>query len=234
MITSKMKVTDVVKAYPKVVEIFNDFHIDYCCGGKDRLEDALQELGIDSKSFIELLNKKLITEASGVEQGQVLEVERLMQMEVPELIDYIYDTHHIKERKLLAEIDELMNKVLLAHYEHHLEQLIPLHGLFSDLRKELQQHFAKEEKLIFPYMKKHYRDIGDDKYVKELEDEHEAAGEIIKEIEKITNDFTPPEDGCASYRLTFQKLQELIKDIYIHIFTENSLLFQKYEGGVSL
>ena len=54
MITTNMKVTDVVKAYPRAVEIFNDFHIDYCCGGK---EDALQELRIDSKSFIELLNK---------------------------------------------------------------------------------------------------------------------------------------------------------------------------------
>lgn len=234
MITNNMKVTDVVKAYPRAVEIFNDFHIDYCCGGKDRLEDALQELRIDSKSFIELLNKKLITQENGADQGQVLEVERLMQMEVPELIDYIIDTHHIKERKLLEEIDELINKVLLAHYEHHQEQLIPLHGLFSDLRKELQQHFAKEEKIILPYMKKHYKDKGDYTYVKELEEEHEAAGEIIKEIEKCTNDFTPPEDGCTSYRLTFQKLSELIKDIYIHIFTENSLLFQKYEGGVSL
>lgn len=234
MITNNMKVTDVVKAYPKAVEIFNDFHIDYCCGGKDRLEDALQELGIDSKSFIELLNKKLITEANEAEKGQVLEVERLMQMEVPELIDYIIATHHTKERKLLAEIDELMNKVLLAHYEHHQEQLIPLHGLFSDLRKELQQHFVKEEKLIFPYMKKTFLDKGNIEYVKELEDEHEAAGNLIKEIEICTNHFTAPEDGCATYHLTFQKLHDLVKDIYIHIFTENSLLFQKYEGGISL
>lgn len=60
MLTGKMKVTDVVKAYPQVIEIFNDFHIDYCCGGKDALDDALQELGIKSKSFIELLNKKLV------------------------------------------------------------------------------------------------------------------------------------------------------------------------------
>jgi len=155
-------------------------------------------------------------------------------MEVPELIDYIIETHHIKERKLLEEVDELMNKVLLAHYINHQEQLIPLHGLFSDLRKELQQHFAKEEKLIFPFMIKGATNKSDIQYIKELENEHEAAGEIIKAIEKCTNDFTPPEDGCASYRLTFQKLQELIKDIYIHIFTENSLLFQKYEGGLSL
>ncbi|WP_099467169.1 DUF542 domain-containing protein [Konateibacter massiliensis] len=232
MITNDMKVTDVVKAYPRAVEIFNDFHIDYCCGGKDRLEDAVEELGIDPKSFIELLNKKLVKEGSHTENREVLEVGRLSEMEVPELIDYIVDTHHTKERKLLAEIDGLINKVLLAHYEHHQEQLVSLHGLFSDLRKELQEHFAKEEKLTFPYMKKTYLGGGSPAYVKELEDEHEAAGSIIKEIEVCTNDFTAPEDGCASYHLTFQKLHELVKDVYIHIFTENALLFQKYEGGI--
>jgi len=69
-------------------------------------------------------------------------------------------------------------------------------------------------------------------YVKDLEDEHEAAGNLIKEITACTNDFTAPEDGCASYRLAFKKLQELVNDVYIHIFTENSLLFPKYEGGI--
>lgn len=231
MITGKMKVTDVVKAYPEAVEIFNDFHIDYCCGGTDALEEAVQKLGIESKSFIELLNKKLVNKPHKSNKGQVLAVEHLAEMDIPDLIDYIINTHHSKERILLAEIDELINKVLLAHYEHHQEQLVPLHGLFSDLKKELQEHFAKEEKLIFPYMKKNFNGKQDTEYVKELEDEHEAAGNLIKEITACTNDFTAPKDGCASYRLAFQKLHELVKDVYIHIFTENSLLFPKYEGG---
>lgn len=232
MITGKMKVTDVVKAYPEAVEIFNDFHIDYCCGGKNDLEIALQELGIESKSFIELLNKKLVNKPRKSNKGQGLAMERLTEMDVPDLIDYIIDTHHSKERTLLAEIDELINKVLLVHYEDHQEQLVPLHGLFSDLRKELQEHFAKEEKLIFPYMKKTFTGDKNAGYVKELEDEHEGAGNLIKEITACTNDFTPPKDGCASYRLVFQRLEELVKDVYIHIFTENSLLFPKYEGGI--
>jgi regulator of cell morphogenesis and NO signaling len=192
----------------------------------------MQELGIESKSFIELLNKKLVNQAHKSNKGQVPAVERLTEMEVPDLIDYIIDTHHSKERRLLAEIDELINKVLLVHYEHHQAQLVPLHGLFSDLRKELQEHFAKEEKLIFPYMKKNYTGDKGVGYVKDLEAEHEAAGNLIKEITACTNDFIAPEDGCTSYRLVFQKLQELINDVYIHIFTENSLLFQKYEGGM--
>ncbi|PWJ51070.1 DUF542 domain-containing protein [Faecalicatena contorta] len=226
MITNNMKITDIVKAYPKAIEIFNDFHIDYCCGGKELLEDAVEELGIDSKSFIELLNRKLTGEGASPEKGQILEVDKLMEMSVPELIDYIIVTHHTKERVLLAEVDELLNKVLLAHYVHHQEQLVPLHELFSDLRKELQEHFAKEEKLIFPYMRQKATGSNDE-YVKELEDEHEAAGNLIKQIEACTNEFTVPKDGCATYHLTFQKLHELVKDIYIHIFIENSLLFQK-------
>ena len=232
MITGKMKISDVIKAYPGAVEIFNDFHIDYCCGGKDALEEAIQKLGIESKSFIELLNKKIVNQPQKSNKGQVLAVERLSEMEVPDLIDYIIETHHSKERILLSEIDELIYKVLLAHYEHHQTQLVPLHGLFSDLRKELQEHFAKEEKLIFPYMKNSFTGDNNTGYVKDLEDEHEAAGNLIKDITACTNDFTAPEDGCASYRLTFKKLQELVNDVYIHIFTENSLLFPKYEGGI--
>lgn len=232
MITKNMTITDVVKAYPNSIELLKDFHIDYCCGGNDKLEDAVRELGLDPKSFIDLLNKKL---KEKVEQGQgepVLKVEQLMAMEVNELIDYIILTHHGKERNLIQETDELMNKVLLAHYERHTKQLVSLHALFSDLRKELLEHFAKEEKLIFPYMKNDLSQEYEYEYVKELENEHEAAGNIIKEIEACTNHFTLPANVCNSYRLLFQKLQELIEDIYIHIFTENSILFPKYEGGI--
>lgn len=230
MITGKMKINDVVKTYPEAVEIFNDFHIDYCCGGKDALEDALQALDMEPGSFVDLLNKKLVNQEQKSNKGQALPVERLQEMTIPQLIDYLMDTHHVKERQLLAEIDELINKVLVVHYEHHQEQLIPLHGLFSDLRKELQQHFAKEEKLVFPYMLEHFAGDKNLDYVRALENEHEAAGELIKEITACTNNFTPPEDGCTSYRLVFQKLEELIKDVYLHIFIENSLLFEKYEA----
>lgn len=231
MITNKMKLSEIVKAYPGAVDLFNDFHIDYCCGGNDSLEDALSRLSIDSRSFIEVLNKKLEKQKKEPASKEVLDVERLMEMEVPALIDYIIETYHGKERAFLLEIDALVNKVLLAHYSHHQDQLVPLHGLFSDLKKELEEHFAKEEKLVFPYMKQTCSGKSNAGYVKELEEEHDAAGNLIKEITACTNDFTVPEGGCTSYHLLFQKLQELIKDIYNHIFTENSLLFPKYEGG---
>jgi regulator of cell morphogenesis and NO signaling len=97
MITNNMKITDVVKAYPKAIEIFNDFHIDYCCGGNDKLEEAVKKLNLDPDSFVELLNKKLANAVYDSKDGQVLEVDRLMEMGVSDLIDYIILTHHGKE-----------------------------------------------------------------------------------------------------------------------------------------
>lgn len=231
MITKEMSVADVVKAYPGVVDLFNDFHIDYCCGGKDNLELAIEQLGIDSKSFIDLLNKNR-SKGNQKKENNAINIEQRKQMSLTELIDYICQTHHEKEREMLEELDALINKIFIVHYEHHSEQLTLLHGLFSDLRKELQEHFVKEEKLTFPYMKESYlSDARDIQYVKELEDEHDAAGDLVKQIESCTNDFTAPDDGCPTYELTFKKLKELTEDLYLHIFTENSILFPIYEGG---
>jgi regulator of cell morphogenesis and NO signaling len=227
MISKNMTLADVVKAYPQAIEQFNILHIDYCCGGKDNLEKALNEKGLDSEKWIAELNEKMLTVQ---EDSRAVGLDELRQMPVNELIDHIWETHHIKERTLLHEIDGLVNKILVVHYEHHSPQLIELHGLFANLKKELEEHFAKEEKLIFPHMLAVQQ--GDQKnlsYVKALEDEHVAAGEIIKRIQTSTNDFTPPEGVCTSYQLAFRKLNELVEDIFMHIFKENSILFPKFE-----
>ena len=227
MITKNMTLADVVKAYPQVIEEFNTLHIDYCCGGKDNLEKALKEKDLDSEKWIAAQNEKML---AAKEDARAVGLEELREMPVNVLIDHIWETHHIKERALLYEIDGLVNKILVVHYEHHSAQLIDLHGLFAGLKKELEEHFAKEEKLIFPHMlAAQHGDKKNLSYVKALEDEHVAAGDIIKRIQISTNDFTPPEGVCTSYQLAFRKLNELVEDIFMHIFKENSILFPKFE-----
>lgn len=228
MINKNMSLADVVKMFPKSVEIFNDFQIDFCCGGKDTLKDALEAKGINIDSFVLLLNKKM-KESESDQQDKTM--EQIRNLSANELIDHIYDTHHVKERELLGELDRLINKILIAHYERHKTELLELHGLYASLKKELEEHFVKEEGLVFPYMNSSQSQHDKNAvYIKELEDEHYAAGDIIKKIERNTNGFTPPEDACQTYIMTFRKLKELVEDIFIHIFKENSILFPMYEG----
>lgn len=86
---------------------------------------------------------------------------------------------------------------------------------------------------FFPAMRKLDKTPGDIEgmrsLIRQLEDEHEAAGLIIKRIIKETDDFTPPEYACPTMKAVYQKLHELVDDIFLHIAKENSVLFKRYE-----
>lgn len=227
MITKNMSLADIVKEFPGATEIFNEYKLDYCCGGKHLLKEALDEYKINVDEFISKLNDE--KEQYEANKKSKLNTS-LYSLDTIELIDNIEETHHFDERKLLYEIDGLVNKILIVHYDHHNEELIKIHDLFSDLKKELEKHFVKEEKVVFPLMKQN--SIQTDKLQKlinELRDEHDAAGEIIKELQIVTNNFQAPEGVCPTYILAYEKLHSLVNDIFLHIFAENSVLFQKFE-----
>lgn len=43
----------------------------------------------------------------------------------------------------------------------------------------------------------------------------------------MTNDFTPPEGACGTYRLVYQRLEALESDLFEHIHLENNILFPR-------
>ncbi|CAM4233055.1 hemerythrin domain-containing protein [Geobacillus stearothermophilus] len=68
--------------------------------------------------------------------------------------------------------------------------------------------------------------------IRELVNEHDAAGDLMKEIREITNDFTPPEDACGTYRLVYNRLAALEDDLFTHIHLENNILFPRVLAAV--
>lgn len=227
MITINMSLADIVKEFPGATEIFNEHKLDYCCGGKHLLKDVLDENILNVDEFISKLNDE--KEQYEANKKSKLNTS-LYSLDTNELIDAIEATHHYDERKLIYEIDELVNKILIVHYDHHKEELIKIHDLFSDLKKELEKHFVKEEKVVFPLMKQTNMETDElEALIKELKDEHDAAGEIIKELQIVTNNFQAPEGVCPTYLLAYDKLQRLVNDIFLHIYAETSILFKKFE-----
>lgn len=227
MITKNMSLADIVKELPGAIDLFNEYKLDYCCGGKDVLEEALKEVNLDVDEFVNKLNNEK-DQYTANQQSKIS--TSLYSLNVEELIDFIEDSHHIEERELLQNLDRLVNKILIVHYEHHSEELIKVHHLFSDLKKELEEHFVKEEQVVFPMMKENA--IAEDQLlflIEGLKAEHEAAGEIIKQLQAVTNDFNPPKDACPTFISTYQNLEKLVNDIFLHIYAETSVLFVKFE-----
>ena len=226
-INSQTKLGELVTFFPPITARLNDLHIDYCCQGERTLEAAIEAAGLTSDFITEVQNG--YNEFLNKPDKEI----PVTELSDAELIDLILDTHHQPERALLKELEQLVNKILLAHYDHDKNLVLMLHRNFNELKMELEEHFVKEEREIFPAMRKANKTqierLAIRSIIQELEAEHDGAGDIIKYLMKETDDFTPPEFACPTMRAVYAKLHELADDIFLHIAKENSVLFKRYE-----
>ncbi|WP_207492402.1 iron-sulfur cluster repair di-iron protein [Aridibaculum aurantiacum] len=210
-------------------EVFKKYGIDFCCGGKKSLKQACAEKNLDT----EIVERELQVVAS--QQNQP--VFDFSRWDADFLVDYIYNQHHTYYYKEGPVISDLLHKVATRHGNHHPELLL-LAELYQTLEHELAAHFTKEERVLFPMIKHmvHVRNTGGElpvelqqveTPVQMMEADHEGAGEILKQMRQITNDFTPPANACSSFGLLYFKLGALEADLHQHIHLENNILFPK-------
>ncbi|NEU05257.1 iron-sulfur cluster repair di-iron protein [Clostridium senegalense] len=229
-INKNLSLGECVIIYPGIVEKFNNMQLDYCCGGNKNLEVALKEKGIDVAKFIENVNiefDKFVANNSSYVNWNEKSSE--------ELINHIINVHHTKTFELLNDISPLLLKVFKVHYNHLPEVLKRVNKLFGTLKFELEEHLIKEEKELFPKIIELGKIINKnerEQLIEEIQsfiEEHEVAGDIIKELDTITDGYTVPEWACTSFELLYSKLHELEKDLFIHIHKENNILFKRYK-----
>lgn len=223
---STQTVGEIVAIMPKASEVFKQYKIDFCCGGNRKLSDAAKVNNLDEASILKKLNETYEEISNAGKSGK-----GYMEMSQPELIDYIEETHHVYLRRVLPEMGELTTMIMRVHGLNH-KILFRVHKLFSTLKAELEEHMMKEEEILFPMIKDCANNGKVPEFdelmllVKETEDEHEVAGNILKELRKITEDYRVPADGCGTYERTYKILEELESDLFQHIHLENNILFK--------
>ncbi|MBB2183160.1 iron-sulfur cluster repair di-iron protein [Lachnospiraceae bacterium MD1] len=218
-----LSIGEVVAELPNANRVFAEYGIDFCCGGHRKLYDVIQEQKLDETNIYEAL-KNVQEERINSYQG-----ENFGDMSATALTDYIEDTHHSYTRKALPEIAELLNTIARVHGKNH-EELFEVYRLFGMLKSDLEQHLIKEETILFPDFENEEVNKAEIQRVSdEIIQEHEAAGEILTKLRTITNQFRAPEDGCGTYRLVYQLLEELETDLHQHIHLENNILLKEYD-----
>jgi len=219
---------EIVSIMPKASEVFKVYQIDFCCGGNRSLELAIKEQNLDQEEILLKLDEAYETTKKSINSVD------FRTLPSADLIDYILNTHHSFAKRILPSISEYITKILSIHGVNH-EELFKVHKLFHSLKTELEQHFIKEEEILFPVIKQYDAKPSEElldkikKVMQETEDEHDGAGDILKELRKITKDYSVPDDGCTTFRLAYQQLQELEADLFEHIHLENNILFKRFE-----
>lgn len=226
--TVQDKTGEIVIQFPQSSSIFKKYKIDFCCGGNRPLLEALQEKGLTAEDVLDEINALYAKTASEINRAE----KDWMAASYKEIIDMIMNRYHTYLYEHLPEISQYVTKIMRVHGAAHPE-LVSLHEMFHQLKTGLEQHTIKEEQQIFPLILQYEQEPSAELYARltaeleELEQEHDGAGNMLRKMREITNDYVCPPGACKTYQLTFKKLAELEEDTHMHVHMENNILFPR-------
>lgn len=224
--TAEDKPGDIVKVFPKASDLFKHRRIDFCCNGDHPLTEVFANDGHDEQTVLDELNHAY-TEWKQADH----ELIDWDAMGYDELVDHIVHKHHAYLNTELGALGEFVTKIFRVHGASH-NHLKELHRLYNAFKTEMEEHMVLEENEVFPLIKKYGSNPSTallEQIVEAnggLEDDHQEAGDLLKQMRIITDDFTPPESACNSYRITYSRLKEMESDTFQHVHLENNILFK--------
>jgi len=234
-VDGKTTVRDLVGRYPQTRPVFEKHGIDYCCGGGKCLGEAADERGLKLPELVGALEEAIRTTAGKAEAtDKDWYAERLGA-----LVDHIVAAHHGYLKTALPRLRVLVPTVLNAHGAHHGDVLRQVQALFNALDAELSSHLMKEEQVLFPYivaLESHVQEgcpkprapFGSARNpIRQMEHEHESAGQALAQLREVTRDYSPPADACPTFAAMYEELQRMEADLHQHIHLENNILFPR-------
>src|SRR5262245_23920560 len=204
---------------PGATRIFERLKIDYCCGGNQKFGEACERAGLR----VEAVSRWLDAADTVLPNGY--DAESFQSMRAADLAGYIVNKHHVFTRSEMQRVTLLLQKICSEHGENHRE-LFEIQSEFQTLCAEVGPHMMKEENILFPYIARlelatlqnsqpPFAPFGTvQNPIAMMMREHEAAGDILKRIRRLTNDFTAPVDACISFQTLYSELAEFEADLH--------------------
>lgn len=218
-----MSLGAIVNAYPTLARQLERLDLDYCCGGERSLADACRANELDPRAVV----MELVAHV-----GDDDAPAPWSSMQVDELVEHLVSTHHRYLWDELPRLQALVDKVLGVHGDRHPE-LVDIARCFSLIRADIEPHLTKEEQVLFPAIQQladasadatfGFGSIGNP--ISMMLREHDDLGGLLRELRSLTDDYTPPADGCGSYTALFSGLEQVEADTHLHIHKENNVLF---------
>lgn len=150
-----------------------------------------------------------------------------------EVLARVVDGHHAFARAMLSRLEEAVSRVVARHAHAHPELVVVEH-LVAALHDDLIPHFAREEQVLFPFIRQTRASSADLSSAPDpahptrtMLAQHTGTAELLDELVEATDRFDPPPTASAPYVLLYRDLAALRDDLLLHITLEESVLFPR-------
>jgi regulator of cell morphogenesis and NO signaling len=208
---------DLARANPSATRVFLRHRLDFCCGGRQTLAEACEKIGLDAANIVEELEREAARgEPSPSWEGR----------SQAELADHIESHYHAALRRDLPPLIEAARKVERVHAQ---KPAVPagLADVLAEFYGEMQQHMTKEEKVLFPMIRRGTHGEAVYMPVRVMEGEHDSHREQLVKIRELTGDLRVPPHACATWSALYHGLEHVEAELMQHIHLENNILFSR-------
>ena len=214
----------------RTASVFESFGIDFCCKGNKTIDEVCKNKDINKLQLLQNLESIIRVEKNTTLNYNAWPLDLLA--------DYIEKKHHRYVENKTVQLKQYLEKICTVHGRQHPE-LFQIKELFLESATDLAAHMKREELVLFPFIRKmaiayneklpftppHFGTIKNP--IEMMKHDHDNEGKRFRMIDELSNDYTPPEDACNTYKVTFAVLKEFKNDLHLHIHLENNILFPK-------
>ncbi len=217
-------VSDIATVSPGTIKVFQRHRIDFCCGGKVSLAEACAHEKLDVDALTAELNASLQTSEPTTDWTRV---------PLAELVVHIQRRFHQPLNEEVPRLGSMLATVIRRHGSR-----VPdgLQETYDALAVDLLAHMRKEDAVLFPAIVA--LEAGEmppgpfdwswiDQPIAVMEAEHAEAGAALAKLAASTDNYTPPEDACPTWRGLYHGLSELEREMHEHVHLENHVLFPR-------
>lgn len=203
---------------PAAAPVLRRHRIDYGCDGALSLSEACEKARVDPVWLI----AEIAEACSGAAAGG----PRWDQRPLDELIDHLIAAYH---RPLADELSQLLAAVRALRATERgdrARQLDELIGALVVLEEEVGEHMAKEEQLLFPWIRSG-SGRGSGVPVKLMHRDHRATAARLDRIRELIERLSPRRASSGRWRKLREQVAR-VDDLHReHIHLENNVLFPR-------
>jgi len=217
---------EIARLNSATVQVFRKYGIDFYNKGANPLSEACAVCNCEELTVFKELQSALSTNID----------KDFDNWSLGALIEHIVESHHQYVNVTVPEISAMFKTVLESRETNNIE-LNRIGELFRQLGNDMKQHMQKEELALFPLIRNLELSkitgqgmptgLSVKSLITVVEFEHDTSGIIIKQINRLCNNYSAPEDASQLFCSFFNKLSEFEADLIMHIHLENNVLHKK-------
>jgi regulator of cell morphogenesis and NO signaling len=219
-------VGEIVAQDYRTASVFQSHGIDFCCKGGRTISEVCESKKIAAPALVQELQDATASQEKSAADYRTWPLNLLA--------DYVEKKHHRYVAAKSPELMQYLDKLCKVHGGRHPE-LFEIRDEFAHVASELASHMQKEEMILFPFVRR----LATEKQparppfgtvenpIRMMMHEHTVEGDRLAKIAGLSSHYTPPADGCTTYRVAFAMLREFEEDLHLHIHLENNIMFPR-------